>query len=69
MAGGDSRGDSPSSDEGGHDYPETTSQNLLLADTYSEDELGRWMEEQQQHNDDSSFILDGDGTLPISSGG
>lgn len=63
-----SGGDSPSSDEGGHDYPETTSQNLLLADTYSEDELGRWMEEQQQlqtqkqqHNDDSSFILDGDG--------
>eukprot|EP00986_Skeletonema_menzelii_P011612 scaffold6046_cov158-Skeletonema_menzelii.AAC.16 len=29
------------------DYPETA-QNLLLGDTYSEDELGRWMEEQQQ---------------------
>jgi len=31
----------------GDDYPETT-QNLLLGDTYSEDELGMWMEEQQQ---------------------
>jgi hypothetical protein len=46
----------------GNDYPETT-QNLLLGDTYSEDELGRWMEEQQQLsqtqklNDDSPALL------------
>ena len=45
----------------GDDYPETA-QNLLLDDTYSEDELGRWMEEQQQlsqsqkHNDESSQL-------------
>jgi len=45
----------------GDDYPETA-QNLLLDDTYSEDELGRWMEEQQQLsqtqklNDDSSVM-------------
>ena len=55
----------------GDDYPETA-QNLLLDDTYSEDELGRWMEEQQQLsqtqklNDDSSAILAESTSRPLS---
>ena len=45
----------------GNNYPETAHGLLLGDDTYSEDELGRWMEQQQQlqsnkHADDSSAI-------------